>query len=187
MNHICLTRLVVLKRPGFQSQKYGMSAFTRIDVARGGKKGHGPQNFLENIVILCFDRRFSKQNSVIRPKSNLLAPPNFSLPKFLGWLRPCLHVNNRRPAKTRLPVLTSLYRPVYMSESHSRVADASVNICCCMELENMYTDVQTVVCLRGGERGTCLGPSLLGGTPLRSYARKFYLFLRKNLGYYSLR
>jgi len=44
--------------------------------------------FLENIVILCFERRFSKQNSVIRLKSNFLSPKNF-LPtsKFLGWLR----------------------------------------------------------------------------------------------------
>jgi len=40
-----------------------------------------------------------------------------------------LHVK-RRSAKTRQPVLTSLYRLVYVSESHSRVADASVNIYC---------------------------------------------------------
>ena len=33
--------------------------------------------FLENIVILCFERRFSKQISVIRVKSNILAPPKF--------------------------------------------------------------------------------------------------------------
>jgi len=33
--------------------------------------------FLEGIVILCFDRQYPKQNSVIRPKSNILAPPNF--------------------------------------------------------------------------------------------------------------
>jgi len=30
---------------------------------------------------------------------------------------------------------------------------------------------QPVVCLRGGERGTCLGPPLFGGPPLRCYAR----------------
>ena len=30
-----------------------------------------------HIVILCFERRFSKQNSVIRLKSNILAPQNF--------------------------------------------------------------------------------------------------------------
>jgi len=36
-------------------------------------------NILENIVILCFERRFSKQNSVIRLKSNILAPPIFGL------------------------------------------------------------------------------------------------------------
>jgi len=37
---------------------------------------------------LCFERRFSKQNSVIRLKSNILAPPKFFRPPtFLGWLR----------------------------------------------------------------------------------------------------
>jgi len=36
-----------------------------------------PKKCLENIAILCFERRFAKQNSVIRLKSKLLAPPNF--------------------------------------------------------------------------------------------------------------
>jgi len=36
-----------------------------------------PPRFLENMVILCFERRFSQQNSVIRLKSNILAPTNF--------------------------------------------------------------------------------------------------------------
>jgi len=30
MNHICLIRLVVLKRPGFQSRKYGMPTVGEI-------------------------------------------------------------------------------------------------------------------------------------------------------------
>jgi len=47
----------------------------------GEQRGHGPPKFLENIVILCFERRFSKQNSVIRLKSNILPPQNFD------WLR----------------------------------------------------------------------------------------------------
>ena len=34
------------------------------------------------MVILCFERRFSKQNKVIRLKSNIFPPK-----KFLGWLR----------------------------------------------------------------------------------------------------
>jgi len=34
-----------------------------------------PPKFLENIVILCFERHFSKQNSVIRLKLNSLSPP----------------------------------------------------------------------------------------------------------------
>ena len=33
--------------------------------------------FLENIVILCFEKRFSKQNSAIRLKSNIVTPQNF--------------------------------------------------------------------------------------------------------------
>jgi len=58
-----------------------------IGVARGGK-GSCPPKFFENIVILCFESRLSKQNSVIRLESNILAPLNFSAPsKLLGWLR----------------------------------------------------------------------------------------------------
>ena len=30
-----------------------------------GQRGHAPQKILENKVILCFERRFSKPNSVI--------------------------------------------------------------------------------------------------------------------------
>jgi len=42
-----------------------------IGVARGGK-GAMPPNFLENLVILCFERSFSKQNSAICRKFNIL-------------------------------------------------------------------------------------------------------------------
>jgi len=57
-----------------------------VGVARGGK-GTMPPQFLENIAILCFKRRFFKQNSVIRLKSNNLTSPKFfAPPKFLGWL-----------------------------------------------------------------------------------------------------
>jgi len=44
----------------------------------GGQRVHGPR-FIENIVILCFERRFSKQNSVIRLKSNIFASQIFGL------------------------------------------------------------------------------------------------------------
>jgi len=46
-----------------------------MDVARGDKVVMPPK-FLE-IVILCFERRFSKQNSAIRLTANILAPTNF--------------------------------------------------------------------------------------------------------------
>jgi len=41
-----------------------------IGVAREAK-GAMPPQFLENVVILCFERRFYKQNSVNRLKSNI--------------------------------------------------------------------------------------------------------------------
>jgi len=47
-----------------------------IGVARG-VNGAMPHKFLEHIVILYFERRFSKQNSVIRLKSNIWPPPFF--------------------------------------------------------------------------------------------------------------
>jgi len=47
-----------------------------IGVARGAKRAMPPK-VLENIVILCFERRFSKQNNVIRLKSNILVLQNF--------------------------------------------------------------------------------------------------------------
>jgi len=56
-------------------------------IARGAW-GHVPQVF-RTYSHLCFERRYHKQNSVIRLKSNIFAPPTkfLGLPKFLGWLR----------------------------------------------------------------------------------------------------
>jgi len=54
-----------------------------IGVARGGQRSHVPPKGLENMVILCFERRFFKQNRVIHLKSNILAPQFFwPLPNF---------------------------------------------------------------------------------------------------------
>jgi len=47
-----------------------------IGVARAAK-GPCPPKILEDIVILCFERRFSQQNNVSRLKSNILAHQNF--------------------------------------------------------------------------------------------------------------
>ena len=58
---------------------FGLTGFLNtiaLYIAREGQRGHGPPKFLENVVILCFER-FSKQNSVIRLKSNILPPQNF--------------------------------------------------------------------------------------------------------------
>ena len=51
-----------------------------IVVARRARGACSP-HFSGHIVILCFERRYPKQNSVIRLKSNI--PPT----QFLSWLR----------------------------------------------------------------------------------------------------
>jgi len=52
-----------------------------IGVAGGGaKEAMAPQKLLENIATLCFERRFPKQNSVIRLKSNILPTPQIFVP-----------------------------------------------------------------------------------------------------------
>jgi len=63
----------------FKSKAMLVSGTIRtIGVARGGSKGPCPPKiFRKYIVILCFEKRFSKQNSVIRLKSNILAPQSF--------------------------------------------------------------------------------------------------------------
>ena len=63
-------------------------------ISKGRVKGAmPPPKFVENIVILCFERRFSKQNSVIRLKSNILVPLKiFGLPPIFGLAMP-LHMD----------------------------------------------------------------------------------------------
>jgi len=48
--------------------------------SQGEAKRPCPPQILEHIVISCFERRFSKQNSVIRLKSNILSPKFFPPP-----------------------------------------------------------------------------------------------------------
>ena len=51
-----------------------------IGVAGGGQRGNGHLKFSENIVILCFAKHFSEQNSVIRLNSNILTRPKCFAP-----------------------------------------------------------------------------------------------------------
>jgi len=69
---------------------------------------------LENIVIVCFERRFSKQNSVIWLKSNILA-----LPKFLGWLRHWRRLTSLRPCPPYICTSLSSYRNITTTRSTS--------------------------------------------------------------------
>jgi len=72
-----------------------------IGVARGGvKEGQAPPKFLENIVILCFERRFFRQNSVIRLKNQAFWPPKFSPPNFWpGYATGSVTPRNKQPKK----------------------------------------------------------------------------------------
>jgi len=58
-----------------------------IGMLRGAKGPYLPKK-IENIVILCFERRFSKQNSVIRLKSNILTPQIFCTPSIFELATP---------------------------------------------------------------------------------------------------
>jgi len=55
--------------------------------SQGGAKEPCLLKIFRKYSHLCFERRFSKQNSVIRLKSNILNPPKFLTTKFLAWLR----------------------------------------------------------------------------------------------------
>ena len=54
---------------------------------------------LENIAILCFERRFSKQKNVIRLKSNILPPQKFLAPQIFGLATPLLPNNSEMVCK----------------------------------------------------------------------------------------
>ena len=83
-----------------------------IGVARGGQRNHGPSKYLEHIVILCFERRFSKQNCAIRLKSNILVSPKYFGPlKFLGWLRHLVCALRLAAASVQQRPLRSLKTP----------------------------------------------------------------------------
>ena len=87
-NYVCWTGTQISSSGSSHPKLIGLGLWTptpgsgSIGVARGGQRGHTPTKFLENIVILCFERRFSKQNSVIRLESNILP-----IPKFFGPLQ----------------------------------------------------------------------------------------------------
>jgi len=53
-----------------------------IGVARGPKGAMALAKFLEYRVILCFERRYPKQNTVVNLKSKVFAPKVFGSPKF---------------------------------------------------------------------------------------------------------
>jgi len=51
-------------------------SYMAIGVARGAY-GPCPPKFLEHMIILCIERQYTKQISVIRLKSNIFPPQNF--------------------------------------------------------------------------------------------------------------
>jgi len=63
MNHIHLIRLVVLKRPGFQSQKFGMPTSDKQQKKKTFQQYQRPQNYeiLRSIEIVL-----NKQDNVVK-------------------------------------------------------------------------------------------------------------------------
>jgi len=96
-----------------------------IGVAKGGAKGPCPPKYLENIVISCFERRFSKQNSVIRLKSNILAPPNF----WSGYAT-AIDVDSRSvfcsTVKIASKVMKTLFATFLRKQTHISVLEKSL-------------------------------------------------------------
>jgi len=75
-----------------------------------------PPKFLENIVILCLERHFSKQKCY-SPKIKYFGSPNFlAPPKFLGWLRHWLLVDT----KSKIPLLNHQNRIETTVSTHAR-------------------------------------------------------------------
>jgi len=56
-----------------------------IGIVRKAQGAMHLTKFLAYIVILCFERRYPKQNSVIRLKSNILAQKKFWARYATGW------------------------------------------------------------------------------------------------------
>jgi len=104
------------------------------------------------------------------------------LMKLVGYQQPtCLCVNMEFVVRTisLSCELFSLSKAAFVHVGPAQFCTENrVSICMCRAVEVAW--LAPVVCLRGGERGTCLGPPFLG-TPLRCYAHKFSLILVKNL------
>ena len=67
--------------------------------SQGGPRGPCPPKFLKHRVILCFERRYSKQNSVICLKSSLLTPSLF----WTGYATARIVLKSLLPAIRNLP------------------------------------------------------------------------------------
>jgi len=63
-----------------------------------GPKGHVPHKFLKNVVILCFQKRFSKKKRY-SPKIKRFGPPKFFASPNFGLATP-LHIMSTNFAKT---------------------------------------------------------------------------------------
>jgi len=56
-----------------------------IGVAKGSPGDYAPHKFFKYQVILCFERRYPKQNTVASLKSNFAPPPKFFCPPKRLW------------------------------------------------------------------------------------------------------
>ena len=77
-----------------------ISGLLRRGIGVAGR--HGPPKGLENIVILCFESRFSKQNSVIGLKSNILPPKISGLATPSAWFTCRLYRLKARASRSKV-------------------------------------------------------------------------------------
>ena len=75
-----------------------------MGVAIGGEEGHAPPRFLAYIDILCSENRRTKQNIVVRLKSNILPQKKFLDPKNFGF-------RHFRKYRSRLPTPPPIVPP----------------------------------------------------------------------------
>jgi len=71
----------VQSAPEYEALKFALTGQALEYAWQGCPKKLYPLKFLAYLVVLCFERRCPKQNTVAHLKSKYLAPPN-----ILGWL-----------------------------------------------------------------------------------------------------
>jgi len=87
------------------------------------QRGRFPPNFWKKKRFLCFERRFSKQKSVIRLKSNIL-----SSPKFFGHLQIFGLATPLLPDKVNFQFFVHCYEPSNKHKATPNAVDLAMDL-----------------------------------------------------------